>query len=434
MIPKRLYHIWLSDKPEGELAKRCMATWDKLGCEIIHITLDNCDVSEPFVRQALFSGTIEGRVKANDFLRMKYLYDHGGIYLDNDIEVLKPFDDLLNDGCFLGEEDSTMVNMAVLGSEPGHWFLKLCMDAMRQFRGDGPESPVTVSLGTVTRMVKSAPVLRGEPPLSIKPSRIFYPSHWTKRVAEPSEAGDAYTIHHWNQSWNETVSVVIPCFNYGHFLRDAIESALAQTYKPIEIIVVDDGSVDNTAAVARKYPEVRYIHQRNKGLSAARNAGISAARGQFIQPLDADDRLSPDCIQACVQKMQSADIVCPGQQEFGEGSRFYTRSDSGMTLRNFLAGNRIHCASMYRKKAWADVGGYDETMRVGYEDWDFWIRMLAKGYKVAVINQPQFFYRLHPKSMLRSMRPKHAEVVRKMREKYVRMGIADAAKAELVVK
>lgn len=435
MIPRRVFHIWLSDKPEGELAQRCVATWDKLGCEIVPITFDNCDMSEPFVRQALFSGTIEGRVKANDFLRIKYLYEQGGIYLDNDVEVLKPLDPFLEHGCFLAAEDNKQVNMAVVGARAGHWFIKECLDAMRTMRGDGPESPVQCSLGTISRVAREYGWKNNTRfdyyDLTIYHSSVFYPTPWTDRV-DPENAGYAYTIHHWNHSWNQLVSVIVPCYNYAHFLKECLDSVLAQTYKDIEVIVVDDGSTDDTASVVKQYPTVRYIHQTNKGLSAARNAGIRAARGQFIQPLDADDKLSPDSIASCVELMQQTDIACPGQQEFGGGSRFYPRNDKVMTLQNFLQSNRLHCASMFRKKAWADVGGYDEEMREGYEDWDFWIRLLAKGYKAKVINKPQFFYRIHPHSMLRGMKSKHNDVVAKMRAKYRAMRISEQD-AELVV-
>jgi len=116
MIPRKAFHLWLSDKPEGELAHSCIASWSKLGFDIEHVTLDNCDRSEEFVRQALDCGTIVGRVKANDFLRVKYLHERGGVYMDNDVEVLRGFDEFMDYGCFLGAEDDKLVNMAVLGA------------------------------------------------------------------------------------------------------------------------------------------------------------------------------------------------------------------------------------------------------------------------------------------------------------------------------
>ena len=100
-----------------------------------------------------------------------------------------------------------------------------------------------------------------------------------------------------------TVSVVIPCFDQGHYLREALQSVLAQTLPPAEIVVVDDGSTDNTAAIAREYSKVRCIHQRNRGLASARNAGAAHTTGEHIVFLDADDRLKPDALAIGVREL-----------------------------------------------------------------------------------------------------------------------------------
>jgi len=325
-----------------------------------------------------------------------------------------------------------LVNMAVLGSEPGHWFLAELLAEMRKLRGDGPERPVDFSLGTATRLLRkhgwSGNRDFSKDRLRVFPSHVFYPVHWSKSVTPSARTAGAYTVHHWNMSWNETVSVVIPCYNYGHYLAECLDSVLAQSYPHVEAILVDDGSNDKTREVAGRYPKVKYIYQANRGLSAARNAGIRAASGQFIQPLDADDRLAPASIERCVKLLDGADIAVPGQQEFGEGGRFWARGGWPMTLDTFLAGNKIHCASMYRRKAWLEVGGYDEGMRDGYEDWDFWIRIIKAGYsRIRVIDEPMFFYRVHHDSMLRNMRPKKDAVTAYMRAKYAGMGMGKAA-------
>src|SRR5215218_4319670 len=96
---------------------------------------------------------------------------------------------------------------------------------------------------------------------------------------------------------SELISVIIPCYNHGAYLSTAIKSVLAQTYPNIEIIVVDDGSTDNTKAVAWGFEKVRHIYQRNAGLSAARNTGIRNAKGTYILFSDADDWLLPDALE-----------------------------------------------------------------------------------------------------------------------------------------
>src|SRR5690606_1422900 len=100
-----------------------------------------------------------------------------------------------------------------------------------------------------------------------------------------------------NYSVINLISVVIPCYNYGHFLPIAIESVLNQTYLNKEIIVVDDGSSDNTAEVATSYEEVKYIYQKNRGLSAARNLGAAHSNGEYLVFLDADDWLYPKALE-----------------------------------------------------------------------------------------------------------------------------------------
>ena len=90
------------------------------------------------------------------------------------------------------------------------------------------------------------------------------------------------------------VSVIIPVYNGGRHLRAALESVFAQTYRPFEVIVVDDGSTDDSSAIAQSFPDVRYIHQQNQGVAAARNRGIDAARGEFFAFLDQDDLWTPE--------------------------------------------------------------------------------------------------------------------------------------------
>ena len=112
------------------------------------------------------------------------------------------------------------------------------------------------------------------------------------------------------------VSVVIPCYNQAHFLGEAIESVLAQTYPHREIVVVDDGSPDNTREVASRYPGVRYVRQENQGLAAARNTGLRHSSGSYLVFLDADDRLLPEALEVGLRQLQ---IGLPGVVTRGIG-------------------------------------------------------------------------------------------------------------------
>jgi glycosyltransferase involved in cell wall biosynthesis len=115
-----------------------------------------------------------------------------------------------------------------------------------------------------------------------------------------------------NQFQMPLVAVVIPCYHQAHHLPDAIESALAQTHRPIEVVVVDDGSPDNAAEVAARYAGVHCLRQENRGLAGARNAGFRASTGEYILFLDADDRLTPTAVEAhlfCFREHPDAGFV-----------------------------------------------------------------------------------------------------------------------------
>lgn len=198
-------------------------------------------------------------------------------------------------------------------------------------------------------------------------------------------------------------SIIIPNYNYAKYVGEAIESALNQTVKA-EVIVVDDGSTDNSLKVIRQYP-VKLIAQSNKGLPGARNAGIKEATGEWILPLDSDDKIDPTFLEKTIGK---GDIVATGMQEFGENNRKYL-PPSELTYKNFISHNNIYCCSLFRKKVWETVGGYDEKMTLGLEDWQFWLKSLYAGFGLSVVPEYLFFYRKHGHSMIDETLKRHKE-------------------------
>jgi glycosyltransferase involved in cell wall biosynthesis/thioredoxin-like negative regulator of GroEL len=205
------------------------------------------------------------------------------------------------------------------------------------------------------------------------------------------------------------VSVVIPCYGQAEFLPDAMQSVLVQTHRFWEMIVVNDGSPDNTSDVVRdfqrRYPDfsIRLIEQVNGGLSAARNAGFAAARGAFVVPLDADDRIAPAFIARCLEeakKNEKLGFVYTNLRHFGELHDVFE-------LPPFDPNTFIHkdntatCCALIRHAMWKEVGGYNEQMREGYEDWDFWVGAIEKGWAGLRIPEPLFEYRIKHRSMLR---------------------------------
>jgi glycosyltransferase involved in cell wall biosynthesis len=202
-----------------------------------------------------------------------------------------------------------------------------------------------------------------------------------------------------------TVTVAIACYNHGRFLADAINSVLAQTSQADEIVVVDDGSTDETEAIAKSYPAVGYIWQANRGLSGARNTGLRHAKSDYILFLDADDLLLPNAIadsHACLDANPSAVFVSGGHQTIDvQGTvlkQFPARLDrSGHA--GLLAGNHIamHATVLYRRQLLLDAGGFDESLRA-CEDYDVYLR-LSRQYPIAVYGSISTQYRRHGGNM-----------------------------------
>ena len=208
---------------------------------------------------------------------------------------------------------------------------------------------------------------------------------------------------------NACVSVVIPCYNYGHFLSEAIESCLRQTLSPTEVVVVDDGSLDDTGAVVSNYSQVRYVWQSNKGLAAARNRGLAEAQGDFLVFLDADDMLSPAFLQRGLAVLEASPLdvayVYTPVQYFGRMSG--VKATSPFSARTLRYGNYINASALFRRSAF-DVVKYDESLPA-LEDFDLYLSLVEHGFRGRRLNEPLVHYRKHS-SMTDQMQGRWKEV------------------------
>lgn len=185
------------------------------------------------------------------------------------------------------------------------------------------------------------------------------------------------------------VSVVITCYNYGAYLRECVLSVATQTYSNLEIIIVDDGSTDDSLQVATRCKEetlkcpIKIISQANSGQPAiARNVGIRSSAGTFILPLDADDRITPNYVANAVGlflENPEVDIVYCDSRFIGATGQSIYRTGPFRVSILAKANSLVYC-NMYRRVLWAQVGGYRENVR-GYEDWDFWLAAALCGAK-----------------------------------------------------
>ena len=203
------------------------------------------------------------------------------------------------------------------------------------------------------------------------------------------------------------ISVLMPCFNQGAFIGEAIQSVLDQTLAEAEIIVVDDGSTDaDTIARLRdlRTPRTTVLRTENRGLPAARNFAAQHAAGALFCALDADDRLAPAWFERAAGVLDAQpelSFVSHWLQTFGDES--WTWTPTSCELPALLARNSVNGAALVRREAFAAVGGYDESMREGCEDWDFWLRLVERGFRGAIVPEVMFHYRRTPSSMSRTM-------------------------------
>ena len=216
------------------------------------------------------------------------------------------------------------------------------------------------------------------------------------------------------------VSVIIPCYRQGHFLAGAIQSALAQTYPAVEVVVVNDGSDDETDAVARGFgSQIQYVSQRNQGLSAARNAGIAVATGKYLLCLDADDLLAPDAVCWLVEAAEDRyDVLCMmGYREFASESgpvrEVLPSQLRGLPLAIILDNLGPPHTFLSSREMVLRTGGFDPTLR-SCEDWDQWLRLIFHGAQIVPVEHIGAYYRKHPASMSRNegrMSESRAEVL-----------------------
>jgi glycosyltransferase involved in cell wall biosynthesis len=231
----------------------------------------------------------------------------------------------------------------------------------------------------------------------------------TSMAADATQASpsDLMSQHH------PAVSIVVPCFNGARFLDALMTSLARQTFCDFEIIIVDDGSTDEETPrkLAGLRDRARVIHQDNRGPSAARNTGARAAHADMLLMLDCDDTIESDFLAETVPLLQAApaDVGMVFTHlrlvgaETGLVSRYFNRFD-------LLFTNTLSSGLILRKDAWRAVGGYDESMRDGYEDWDFSLRLASAGYRGIEVPKPLYVYHIGD-----DMRPSRSSGVDKKR-------------------
>lgn len=228
------------------------------------------------------------------------------------------------------------------------------------------------------------------------------------------------------------ISIIIPVYNKAIYIEDTIQSALAQTFSSIEILVVNDGSEDGSGEVCEKIAgqdtRIVYWEQPNQGVVAARNNAIKKAKGKYIFPLDADDLIVPDCLEKMYRAIESneVDVVYSYVSRKQDGSSVMRYPEVGVP--SILVKNCVPVSALFRRSEWERYGGYRSNMSGGLEDWDFWLNFVEDGRKFLLISEPLLFWRpvdgsrnkmasANKKSMIKNIVANHAALYRPYRNK-----------------
>jgi len=212
---------------------------------------------------------------------------------------------------------------------------------------------------------------------------------------------------------NPLVSIVIPTFNYGPYLGEAIESALNQTYSPVEIVVMDDGSTDNTPEVAASFgSKIKYIRTPNQGVYTTRQASLEHIHGDYFLNLDADNILHPECLTKTVSFLQAiidprCVFVYTQHCHIGDSSgftHFPTYDLAQLKLRNYIDMGALIKTDIVRRF------GFDPAFNTGYGDYDFFLTLAEHGYRGVLLNEPLLFYRIHTTSITHSVNKSFQQV------------------------
>jgi glycosyltransferase involved in cell wall biosynthesis len=220
------------------------------------------------------------------------------------------------------------------------------------------------------------------------------------------------------------VSIIVPCFDQAQYLDESLQSILEQTFGDWECFIVNDGSPDHTEEIARKWVakdrRFIYTYKENGGVSSARNLGVEKAKGEFILTLDADDKYEATFLEKAlivlVNKPEIG-IVSSWGSCFTKDKQLQLFQSTAQSVSDFLFHNGVNMgSSLFRKACWEQVEGYDENSGNGYEDWEFYLRVCALGWKVHIIEEILFFYRQHVVS-----RRKEMNMIDNVNKKYIYM-------------
>lgn len=200
---------------------------------------------------------------------------------------------------------------------------------------------------------------------------------------------------------NPVASIIVPCYNKAIYLAETLDSVINQSFIDWECVIVNDGSIDDTELIAKGYcnkdSRFKYIYQKNSGVSSARNNGIKESSGKYILPLDSDDLLSRDYLSEAVSYLEShpgCKLVYPLVEFIGARTGQFILPE--YSYEREIWQNLIVCSAVYRRPDYDKTSGYNDNMRKGLGDWDFWLSFLSETDTVKRLDITGLYYRIFP--------------------------------------
>lgn len=393
MIPKIIHYAWFTDQKNHRLpteVRRSLLSWKKYypdwEIKLWNFSNFNSETSN-ICKLAKTNGRLE---ILNEYLKIWSIHNYGGVFIKPGIEIDDNLnlEQYLNNKFFLGLNNGSL-DWNIIGCEKRNYFSLELLNTLNQL----------INIEDVDSILTDFVINKYNPDLS--DSNIQNLSRLTI-YPEIRYHGKSYFSND-----DELVSVVMPVWNGEVFIKDAISSVLNQTYKNLELVIVDDGSTDSTKDIINSFSDsrIRYIYKEHSGISNSLNLGIEKSRGDFIARMDSDDIMYPNRLNIQIKYLNlhpEVDILGTGF-EWGNGKQikeYYKPKTGKVTIDELInEGNKLgHPTVIFRKRSLQKIfqdGVIYESYYNGAEDYKLWITSLQKGLEIHNISEPTIYYRQH---------------------------------------
>lgn len=430
MIPKIIHYGWFTKENSYPIqVKNCITGWKKHlpGWKLLEWNFNNFDINiSCFTKEASLYGQA-AYPYISDYVRLWALYKYGGVWLDTDQVILEDLEEIVNnEKVFFGMINPGEIGCGIIGAEPRNLVIEQLLEQYEKMHyiisgKPHPKNSVYVFTETLKKYYEFDSDVSKKQELSrftIYPKDVFYPENYSK--VTPS----SLSIHLGMTSHYKKVSVVMPVRNGEKYIKQSIDSVLSQTLQDFELIVVDDGSNDNTGEIVKsiKSDKIVYLKQDKLGISAALNKGIRNSIGLMIARMDSDDIMLPNRLEIqynYLSKHQEIDILGTGfiWGNNKTDTEYFNPKEGKITKDNLLSfGNLLaHPTVMFRRdKVKEKLGEYPyEGYYNGAEDYKLWIKAIDSGLKIYNIPEPTLIYRQHTEQQDSSKKDLIAERIRK---------------------